>query len=303
MNKVLHSPFRLIISFLFGLSIALAVVPSFAADSPPQVNWIEGGKTISMGDNLSTLKLPTGYLFANADDTSKLMKYMGNSPSKQDIGLVTPNNQNKTWFIVYRYDPMGYVKDDESKSIDKAAILEGIKAGTEEGNKQRQAEGGTQLTVIGWQEEPHYDPVSHNLIWAIAATEDGKPLVNYNTRKLGRGGVTSINLVTTPSELPALKPVMETLISGYDYVPGNKYSDFIAGKDKVAEIGLIALIAGGAGVAAKTGAFAKILLFLAVILKKSWIFIALGIGAIFKKFSGDKHDPNITKVETESDKD
>jgi uncharacterized membrane-anchored protein len=303
MNKVIHSPFRLIISFLFGLLITITVMPGFAADAPPQVTWIEGGKTISMGDNLATLNLPKGYLFANADDTSKLLTYMGNSPSKQDIGLVAPNNQSKNWFIIYRYDPMGYVKDDESTSIDKDAILEGIKAGTEEGNKRRQAQGGTQLTVTGWQEEPHYDPVSHNLIWAIAATEDGQPLVNYNTRKLGRGGVTSINLVTTPSELPTLKPTMETLIAGYDYVPGNKYSDFIAGQDKVAEIGLVALIAGGAGVAAKTGVFAKIFLFLAVILKKAWIFIAVGIGAVVKKISGDKHSPNATKVETKSNKD
>jgi uncharacterized membrane-anchored protein len=101
-----------------------------------------------------------------------------------------------------------------------------------------------------------------------------------------------------------LKPVMETLVAGYDYVPGNKYSDFIAGKDKVAEIGLIALIAGGAGVAAKTGAFAKILLFLAVVFKKAWIFIAIGIGTIVKKFSGgNQRSTSTTEVDTEINKD
>jgi uncharacterized membrane-anchored protein len=301
MNKAFHSPFRLIIGFLTGLAVALTVIPSFATDAPPPVAWVEGGKMISMGDNLATLNLPTGYLFANAEDTGKLMKYLGNPASNMDIGLVVPNNESKDWFIVYQYNPMGYVSDSESTSIDKDALLTSVKAKTEEGNKQRQADGVDQIIDIAWQEEPRYDPVSHNLTWAISATEGGKPLVNYNTRKLGRGGVTSINLVATPATLPVLKPAMDSLVASYDYVPGKKYSDFVAGTDKTAEIGLAALIAGGA--AAKTGFFAKIFLFLAVILKKAWIFIAIGIGAITKKLAGSKQSASTTTVESETDED
>ena len=301
MNKIIPSPMRLIIGFLSGLLIALTVMPGFAADAPPPVAWVEGGKMISMGDNLATLNLPAGYMFANAEDTGKLMKHLGNPVSNLDIGLVVPNNDSKDWFIVYQYNPMGYVSDSESNSIDKDALLTSVKAKTEEGNKQRQAEGVDQIIDIAWQEEPRYDPVSHNLTWAISATEGGKPLVNYNTRKLGRGGVTSINLVATPATLPTLKPAMDILVAGYDYVPGKKYSDFIAGTDKTAEIGLMALIAGGA--AAKTGFFAKIFLFLAVILKKAWIFIAIGIGMITKKISGSKQSASTTTVESESDRD
>ncbi len=299
MHQILRSPWQLIVSFLVGLLVTLTVIPSEAGGTMPQVNWIEGGKTIAMGDNLANLKLPVGYAFANGEDTTKLLTHLGNTPSKQDIGLVVPNTPGKQWFVIYRYDPMGYVKDEESQSIDKDAILAEIRTATEADNNQKKAQGNSStIEVLGWEEAPHYDPVSHNLVWAISATEDGKPLINYNTRKLGRGGVTSINLVTNPTDLPSLKPAMEILVAAYEYAPGNKYSDFVAGKDKVAEIGLIALIAGGASVAAKTGAFAKLFLFLAVIFKKAWIFIAIGIGALFKKQSGNKKSPTTTEVES-----
>jgi uncharacterized membrane-anchored protein len=306
MNRFISAPVRsIVVSFIIGLLVTLTVIPSFATGTPPQVAWIAGAKMIPMGDNLAQLNLPVGYSFANAADTSKILEHLGNTPSKQDIGMVVPNTSGQEWLVVYRYDPMGYVKDEEAQSIDKNAILEAIKAGTEEGNKRRQTQGqgGAKIIVTGWQEEPHYDAISHNLIWSIAATEDDRPLINYNTRKLGRSGVTSINLVTTPTDLPTLKPAVEALIAGYDYLPGNKYTDFVAGKDKVAEIGLMALIAGGAGVAAKTGVFAKIFLFLAIIFKKAWIFIAIGVGALFKKAAGSKPSPKTTTLENEADRD
>ncbi|MEG4022462.1 MULTISPECIES: DUF2167 domain-containing protein [unclassified Microcoleus] len=294
MDKAIYSPFRLIVGFFLGLFIALNLTPVVAATTPPKVNWNEGPHIVSLGDNLAQLNLPKGYLFANAEDTSKLMEYMGNIPSKQDIGLVVPNTPNKDWFVVFSYDPLGYVKEDESQSIDSKAILESIKTGTEEENKQRQSKGLPSLVITGWQEVPHYDQASHNLVWALFATENGNPVVNYNTRKLGRGGVTSITLVTSPTELPLLKPEIEKLVANYDYVTGNKYSDFIQGTDKVAEIGLTALIAGGVGAAAvKTGVFAKVLLFFVVALKKIWIFLIIGLGGLFKKlFGGQKPQDN-----------
>ena len=111
--------------------------------------------------------------------------------------------------------------------------------------------------------------------------------MNYNTSKLGRGGVTSINLVASPEELVALKPKLEQLVASYEYTAGNKYSDFVEGRDQVAEISLIALIAGGVGAAAKTGALTKALLFIALAFKKLWIILIAGLGAFFKRLAGN----------------
>lgn len=296
MSKTISAPLRVVFPFLLGILISVGITPVFASVTPPKVDWVVGSQTVTMGDNLSKLNLPKDYLFANAEDTYKLMEYMGNPPSKQDIGLVVPNKDRKNWVVIFSYDPIGYVKDDEAKSIDQAAILQSIKEGTEEDNKRRQAQGVSLLHVTGWQEPPHYDPTTHNLVWAIAATEDGKTIVNYNTRKLGRNGVTSINLVTKPENLAKVKPELDKLISNYTYLPGKQYSDFVPGKDKVAEIGLTALIAGGVGAAAvKTGILAKIAIFLGFALKKLWILLVVAAGGIKGLFKGKK-----TKAATEA---
>ena len=290
MRRIIAIPSYVWFLFGLGLSLCLSVTPVFATGSPPKVNWISGPQVIKMGDDLATLNLPKDYRFANAEDTSKLMDYLGNPPSQQEIGLVIPNNKQKDWMVIFRYNPIGYVKDDEAKSLDKDAILNSIKEGTEEDNKQRQAKGIPPLEVSGWAEEPHYDPNNHYLVWAVAAMNNGKKILNYNTRKLGRDGVTSINLVVNPENLPTAKPELEKLIENYTYVEGKRYTDFIPGKDKVAEIGLTALIAGGTGAAVvKSGFLTKILLFLVVGLKKVWVILFIGgATAVTRLFGGNK---------------
>jgi uncharacterized membrane-anchored protein len=298
MRKPIHSTWQIGLFFLIGLLIFLNLPPVFAAETAPKVNWIVGPKTVNLEGDLAHLNLPKGYLFANAEDTQKLMEYVGNTSSRRDIGLVAPNDQSKDWYVIFSYDPMGYVKDDESQSIDQNAILENIKAGTEEGNKRRKEQGFPAIEVTGWQEAPHYDPVAHNLVWAVAAKESGQALINYNTRKLGRYGVTEINLVTDPQTLPQVKPVLDKIVAGYNYLPGKQYSDFIPNKDKVAEVGLTALIAGGAGaVAVKTGILAKLLLFLGLALKKLWVLVIIGIGALKSLVKGKKPEAVAPKPE------
>ncbi|WP_146133998.1 hypothetical protein [Chlorogloea sp. CCALA 695] len=48
-----------------------------------------------MSKELSKLNLTKGCLFAGAKDTCKLMAYIDNTPSKAEIGLVVPDDENK----------------------------------------------------------------------------------------------------------------------------------------------------------------------------------------------------------------
>jgi uncharacterized membrane-anchored protein len=290
MKSLLALPSKVLFFVGLGLSLLLSITPVFATGpSAPDVHWITGAQEIKLGNDLATLKLTEGYAFANAEDTGKLMEFMGNISSSQDMGLVVPKKRAEDWMVVFSYNPIGYVKDDDASSIDKDAILKSIKESTDEDNDRRKSKGIPALEVEGWAEEPHYDVKTHNLVWAITATSDGEKVVNYNTRKLGRNGVTSINLVIDPKRLATAKPALEKLIANYSYIPGKQYSDFIPGKDKAAEIGLTALIAGGAGAAAvKTGFFAKFFLPILIALKKLWIFVAVAAGAALKKFFGNK---------------
>lgn len=279
----------------------MILTPGYALGEEDQlkVNWISGPKTVEVGSDLAQLNLPEKYLFANGEDAKKIMEYVGNPISKQEVGIVFPDNEQKEWFILFEYDPLGYVKDDEAKDLDAEAILQSIKDGTEQANKERKDQGVAPLEIIGWDEKPHYDSKTNNLVWSILAQSGGDKVINYNTRLLGRLGVTSVTLVGDPENIKSIKLELDKILANFSYVVGKKYSDYIPGKDKVAELGLAALIAGGAGAAAsKLGLLAKIL----ILFKKFWFIILAPVFWVYKKIKnrGDKVEeptPNVSEEE------
>ena len=261
--------------FTIGLVSANASRPPA---EPPAADWIAGPTYVDLGKNLADLNLEDGYIFANAEDTAALLEYMGNIPNKKELGLITPNEENKNWFIVFRHHPVGYVKDDEKDSIDSAAILNAIREGTEQANKIRAQKGITPLNIIDWYQEPYYDEVTHNLTWTILAEQDGEEIVNHNVRLLGRQGYISVVLVADAPTLDSSMAELNDIISNVTYKEGKSYAEYVKG-DKVAKYGLTALIAGGsAAAAAKFGLFK--------ILGKAWkviVIVALGILAALNK--------------------
>jgi uncharacterized membrane-anchored protein len=260
--------------FIFGFLILLllfAPIQGHAANQ--QIDWVPGPAIVDLGKDLAQMDLGEEFVFANPEDTRMLMEQIGNPPSDREIGLIVPKVEDPKYFIVLEYFPVGYVKDDEKESIDADAILESIRQGTEQANKQRQEKGFAPLNVVGWYEEPHYDMDSHNLVWAIIAESGENQVVNYDVRLLGRHGYISAVLVTDPATLQYDKRQVEKTIANLSYKKGKSYAEYVKG-DKVAKIGLTALIAGGAAtVAAKTG--------LLKMLAKSWKLVFAGLAAFF----------------------
>jgi uncharacterized membrane-anchored protein len=249
---------------LWGLSFIFLIiaVPLAAQQQAPNVNWVPGPAQVDLG-KVAQLELADGYVFLNAADARKLLAAVGNVPDGSELGLVAPAAEDQNWFVVFDYNEVGYVRDDEKDEIDAAAILKGIREGTEEANKVRKQKGVPGLHVVGWQQEPYYDAETHNLSWAILAKDDeGDQVVNFNVRLLGRRGYVSATLVDDATTIAAAQPHLDQIVSAFSYKSGSKYAEFRSG-DKVAEYGLMALVAGGAGAAAaKTGllaAFGKLL--------------------------------------------
>jgi len=243
------------------------------------VNWQKGPSVGQLGIN-GEVKVPEGYLFANARDTRTIMEENKNPITNRELGLVAPAGE--TWFAVFEFDDVGYVKDDEKTSLDANEILESIKKGTEEGNKERTRRGWPTMTIIGWETAPRYNEITHNLEWAIRAQSEGSPVINHNTRVLGRGGVMEVTLVADPAVLAETMPKFKAMLEGFEFKQGQRYAEFRAG-DKTAAYGLTGLIVGG-GTAAlvKTGAFKW--------LWKLLVAGAAGIAALFKKlFSRNKN--------------
>ncbi len=253
-----------------------------AAKEAPKIAWKRGPCAADIGKDLAEVDIGRNYLFADAADAKKLMEYFGNPPTDTEVGLVMPASDNASWFVLFEHFDVGYVKDDEKDKIDADAILKNIQKGTEEANKIRAKQGMPTIKVLGWHEKPHYDPRTHNLVWATLAEGSGGQNVNYTVKLLGRSGYVSAIFVGDPASLAVAKPEVEALISKFSYKKGMSYAEFVKG-DKVARYGLTALIAGGAGAAAvKMGLFGWLGSFLA----KMWKVVAAAViaaGAGLKK--------------------
>ncbi|MEN6627960.1 MAG: DUF2167 domain-containing protein [Candidatus Sumerlaeia bacterium] len=226
------------------------------------------------------IKIPEGFVFLEAKDTQTLLEAMENPTGGDELGFIAPASLD--WFVVFEFDDSGYVKDDEKGNLDADKMLESMKRGNKEGNKERKRRGWAELNLIGWEIKPAYNDQTHNLEWAIKCESAGKMVINHNTRVLGRKGVMEVTLVAGPEELAPNLPKFREVLTGFDYKSGNKYAEYRQG-DKIAEYGLTALVVGGASaVALKSGAF-----------KGLWKLIVLaiaGIGGLLGKLFGRKSE-------------
>ena len=226
--------------------------PASVWDTYEGVKWQKGSSLGDLGD-IAQVKVPDGYIFADAKDTRTIMEANQNPTTGRELGFVAPQGEN--WFAVFEFSDVGYIKDDDKDSLDASALLDSIKQGTEEGNKERQRRGWATMTILGWEQPPHYNEVTHNLEWAVKAVSEGQSIVNHNTRLLGRGGVMEVTLVTEPADLAATLPKFKTMLAGFEFKQGHRYAEFRSG-DKTAAYGLTGLIVGGTTAAlVKTGAF------------------------------------------------
>lgn len=272
---------------VLSFSVALVLL-GFLLNSPaatrPKLNVMDGPADAKMKD-IALVKVPEGYQFLDGKSTRAYLEAMGEPTSGQEVGLLTPTNAE--WSVFFEFNDIGYVKDDDKDKLDPDKLLASIKRGNEEGNKIRREAGRSTLEIVGWEIPPRYDEKTHNLEWAIRATSEGRSILNYNTRLLGRKGVMEVVLVVSPEDLQATLPTFRNLLTGYHFQTGQTYAEFRSG-DKVAKAGLAALIVGGAAVgAAKLGLFAG----LAAFLKKGWKLVVIavaGLAAAVKKLFGGR---------------
>lgn len=258
-------------SLLAAVSLLIAAQGALAQETEHPVvqelrklSWVHGPSVVRI-ESVAQFNLPKGFVFLGKHDTSRFMELMENPPSDREY-LFAP--EDLSWFATFQYDPVGYVKDDEQ--VDAGAILSSIRDSTEESNKARRARGWSTLTITGWKYPPNYDTQTKRLEWAIDGVDSNQEsVVNFNTRLLGRSGVTSAMLVASPQGLDASVARFKAALENFSYNSGERYSEFKQG-DRMAEYGLTALIVGGtAAAAAKSG-----------LLKGLWKIILAGIFAV-----------------------
>ena len=275
----------------FFPALALAFLLAFSTPLWAELHPIKGPATGKIGD-MAEIKVPKGYLFFAKDDMKEFMEVTHNIYEGDELGVLYNPDKKSGFFAYFDFDDTGYIKDASKEKLDADAMWKEMKDNEPASNEERRKLGYEELELVKWAEPPQYNPQTQRLEWAEVIRQKGKKsvdLVNYNTRILGRKGVMRVTVVPQVDDWQSVLPTFNLAIGDFNYTQGNRYAEWTTG-DKVADIGLAALVVGGAGaLAAKTGLLGKLGGFLAVLFAKlgKLILVALvAVGGFFKRLFG-----------------
>lgn len=254
---------KTLLAAVLSMSFSLAQAQPHQIPELKNLNWQMAPSVGKISDK-GEFRIAEPLLFLDAADTNKFLQFNGNLPQTSSYTIATKKGY---WFGVLHFINDGYVKDDEK--IDADALLESLKEGNRQGNEEKRKQGLETLVLDGWYFPPRYDAETKRLEWGtkLRSEKDQSITVNVTTKILGRSGYISAILVSSPDSLDKDLIEFKQALKNFDYVSGEKYSEWKQG-DKVAAYGLGALVLGGAAaVATKKGG-----------LKLIWLAI-LGVGA------------------------
>jgi len=255
---------------LFGLTFQLSAATK---SDETEIKFTQGPAAANLG-GVAQINVPAGFIFIDGETMREMMEATGQPASGDEVGMLEPTNGN--WAVMFRFNDVGYVKDEDKDKLDATKLLKEISDGTEEANKHRKRSGIAPIHVVGWEMEPRYNETTHNLEWAVRGNSEGEDILNYDTRLLGRKGFMSVKLIVEPKEFAVTMPAFTNLLSTFKFNSGESYAEFKPG-DKVAKYGLAALVVGGAAVgAAKLGLLGPVILFF----KKAWKLVIVAVVAI-----------------------
>jgi len=243
--------------------------------------------------DIATLNIPAGFKFLDAKQSRLVLEDIwGNPEDKTVLGMIFPEYggplSDSSYAFAITWDEMGYVKDDDAKDMDYAALLKDLQSDEKEMNAERIKMGYEPIHMVGWAQKPYYDGEKKVLHWAkeLNFGESETNTLNYDVRVLGRKGVLSLNAIAAIDQLPLVAQDIPQVLAMAEFTEGNKYSDFNSSTDNIAAYTVGGLVAGK--VLAKAGFFAMLL--------KGWKFILIGLiavwGALKKFVFGKKETPS-----------
>jgi uncharacterized membrane-anchored protein len=192
--------------------------------------------TIDLPGGIAMIDVPEGFIFLNADDTERVL-----------TDGMTPFNAG-AWAVTITYEETGRISEDGSAQLDAAKLLSMLQRDAARETETRKQEGYESFAVVGWMQQPHYDPLSHTLSWGRVlrfGSLQGNTL-NLSIRVLGRRGMLSIELVADEVRGAEVAQATSRLLTMVHFNPGHRYEDFDAASDRVSETGLAELIMAAA---------------------------------------------------------
>ncbi len=262
--------------------------------TPDSLRWSEG--LIRLHGGRITIQLPKGFRYLNPRAATYVLEELwGNPHGVSTLGMIFGPGQNPlrdtSWGVVLSYEEYGHVDDKDASCLDYEDLLKTLRSQAEASNAQRVQTGFAKVQLLGWAERPTYDSRSKTLVWA-KELDFGNPerTLNYSVRMLGRTGVLNLNAVSPLRSLGDVKAGMTALTAATEFTRGNRYADYEPTSDRMAGIGLGALVAEVAGSAKTATQIDFFQWFTATIpLGKFWLFlvaiagVALGVFWRYRK--------------------
>lgn len=211
------------------------------------------GKTgnIKFGDANCMIRVPKGFVFIDREDAMHLLNDYWNNPEESDALAFVYGALVKDTDSIYAeikiaytitYETTGHIFDKDAESIDYDNLLKSMRNDLKKEADKNPT--GQRWELIGWAWEPKYDNINKVLSWARHFRHDGKDVLNYDIRVLGKEGVVKISAVadfSAKSELIANKDIMSSCI---EFDEGYRYSDYKENTDQVPQMTIESLIDG-----------------------------------------------------------
>ena len=251
-------------------AMADQISPQALAAEIEKLGWRQSPGVYQLSRSKSTLALPEGMeIIQDADARRFLFLTNGTEFPETEAVVFSP----AFGITTFAFADIGFVRDGDWSELDPDGLLERISEGVEESNEERVRNGYPALHVKGWATEPWYDAERRIAFWALELqTDAGLTVVNSTALKMGRYGFMQITLIVPPESVAGSSETLETILATHAYDDGQRYVDFQDG-DKVATLGLAALVAAVAAAKLGKGGLAALLAVLFVFLKKGWVVI------------------------------
>jgi uncharacterized membrane-anchored protein len=216
--------------------------------------WTPGPLTANLADR-ATIDVPAGYYYLDAAATKRLLSSKQQTSDGREFGTILRLGESGNWFAVFAHSDAGHIDDSEAAALDPVTLLTALQQTNQRVNAERATHGWAAKDLQTWHRPPSYSAATNRLTWSTRVGSGDAAVIHYDVRLLGRRGVMSARLVTTPDAvLLSTSQFVEVMLT-YAFNDGARYSDFREG-ETVVEAGLTTLIVGDvAPVAAESGYF------------------------------------------------
>ncbi len=296
----LITPLRpILLAAVLSLSALPGVAETMKDIFPSYADWLDPGfaerfgaleihhGTQAMANGEYELRLGDGYYALTGDDARWVMETLWqNLPQPELQGLIFQTGTSPiddSWASTVYYFENGHISDEEAATMDYEAIVQVMKDGDAEENRQRREAGLPEISTVGLAGTPGYDRGQRALKFSIILKypAENQDILNANAWILSRHGFVNLNVLGSAGQAAEVDAKMPELIGLVTMGTGNRYEDFVPGVDTVAEGGLSGLLGGGAS---QVG-----LLFVALaLLKKFGVLIVVPVVWLFNRLRGKR---------------